>query len=735
MQKEPSKGFKGLVENWQSDFLAAISVAMVALPLSIGIALASGVPPMSGILSVVIGGVVTTFFRSSYVTINGPGAGLIAVILSTIKALDDGTDNVFGYVLAAILVSGVFQVLFGLLKLGRFADIFHSSIIKGILAAIGIIIIANQLHITMGIQNPSLDAIQSIIYDIKHIPDINPFVFIISIFGLLLLIFHSKISYKVFHVLPAPVWLMTFSIPFVYFFNFFEPHELQFLNRDYYVGPELLVNIPSNLLSSIMLPNFAKINTYAFWSSAISITMISSIVTLASSKAVDKLDPYKRKTDLNKELIGVGMSTIVSGFLGGLPIITVIVRSTVNVHNHAKTKWSNLYHGLLIVVFIFLLTPFILQVPLSALAILLVFTGYKLASPKVFKQSFEQGLEQLVFVVSTIIITLKTDLLMGIFGGIGTTLLIHMLVAKVPLKTFFKMMYDSGTELKSDGENTFVLNVKGIANFLTSIKYDKLLKQIPKGTKVFIDFSQARLVDYSILEETYEFQRLHNLEGGKVMVHGFDKHVSSSSHKLSLKLLTSNNHQLTKRELKIKEIADENGWSYKYEPVGSVMFYETFYFFKSRPIAKKLNSIFSQDQNIKWEIADITFEEGAFMASEEYNTTVGLIKLPFSIPKFTIEKKGILDKYLNISHRDIDYKIYDNFSNDFIVKVENKAEMDDFFHDELKAMIQNSDINHIESNGNAILVFNEHLRIVQISKYFNLIAFMEELRKILVKTN
>ncbi len=364
----PKKGLKGLAENWQSDLLAAISVSLVALPLGLGIALASGVPPMAGIISAIVGGIVTTLYRGSHIGINGPTAGLIAVILASISSLDDGTGNALNYVLAAIVVSGGLQVLLGLFRMGRFADIFHSTVIHGVLAAIGIIIFAKQIHSALGTTTEATGIIETIIDAFHQLPNANPFVVIISLVGLALLIFHSRINYKLFHFLPAPLWVLMLAIPFVYLFNFFEYHELSFLGTMHSVGPHLLIDIPENIMDSIAHPDFSRMDSMAFWNSVMGITLIASIESLASAKAIDKLDPYRRRTDLNKDLIGIGLSTMASGLIGGLPVITVIVRSTVNVHNHAKTKWSNFYHGALLLLFIFVLAPVIQKVPLCALA-------------------------------------------------------------------------------------------------------------------------------------------------------------------------------------------------------------------------------------------------------------------------------------------------------------------------------------------------------------------------------
>ncbi len=549
MEVIPKKGFQGLVENWQSDLIAAVSVALIALPLSLGIALAAGAPPMAGILSAIVGGVVTTFYRGGHISVNGLAKGVIAVILLGIALLDDGSGQAFNYVLAAVVVSGAIQVLLGLLKLGRFADLFHSSVIHGILAAIGIIIFAKQIHVALGTHSDSPNIIANLIDAVLLLPHANPFAVIISLVGLLLLLFHSKISYKFFHILPTPMWVIMLSIPFVYAFNFFELHELSFLGKSYEVGPHLLLDIPDNILESIMYPNFGKIDTAEFWTTVLSILMITSIESLAITKAIDKIDPYKRKTDLNKDLTGIGLSTMAAGLIGGLPVIAVIIRSTVNVHNGAKTKWSNMYQGLLLLLFIVVLSPIMQQVPLCAFAILLVYTGFKLASPKVFKQVKSHGIEQLIFFTGTMILTLYTNLLIGLFGGLLLALVSHLVLARVSVPRFFKMIFNSGSNLVLKPDGSYDLKVRGIANFLSILNINKLLSQIPSGAKATIDLSETRLVGFTVLEDLYDFQKIHENMGGNVQITGLDKHISSTNHKLATKIKTDAVEPFTKRQI------------------------------------------------------------------------------------------------------------------------------------------------------------------------------------------
>ena len=727
----PATGFKGLKENWRNDFSAAISVSLVALPLALGIAVASGVSPMAGVLSAIIGGIVTTFFRGGNLSINGPAAGLIAAILGGLVALD-GNIN---YVLAAIVVSGAIQTLFGFLKMGRFAKLLPSSVLHGILAAIGVIIFAKQIHYALGTTSDADTIIGTLLDVFYKLPEINPFVFLISFVGVLALIFYKKINQKFIRAIPSPMWVLLLALPIVFGFDFFNEHSISIFGNTYGVGPELLIDIPDNPLDSIMHPDFAMIGTTPFWLTVLSITTIATVVTLASARAVDKLDPYKRTTNLNKDLIGVGLSSMVSGALGGLPIITVIVRSTVNVNSNAKTKWSNLYHGLFLILFVLILAPVLRSVPLAALAAILVHTGFKLASPKVFKHAYDQGIEQLLFLSSTLIITLFTDLLYGIAGGILITLFLHMLLAKVGFVRFFKMIYKSGSKIYRLENGTYDVKLKGINNFLYALQLDKLLKEIPAGSTVRIDMSKTRLVDLSIMENLIDFKRIQDDQGGDVKLIGLDNHVSSTSHNRALKIVTGRiKKRITKRQIRLQKTAISNGWSFEREVDWNTSYLRNFHFFDSRPIEMKMNSLqgLDKENNAHWEIADIVFDEGALLALEVYQTTVQVVKLPTTIPKFIIDKEGLFDKVFDRvkvitgTKGDIDFKKYTDFSNKFQLSGENEAEIRAFFTDDLIRFLEENEIHHIESNGEALMIF-KYIHIARTDEVKNMLTFATNL--------
>ena len=729
MEITPKKGFQGLVENWQSDLIAGISVALIALPLSLGIALAAGAPAMSGILSAIVGGVVTTLYRGGHISVNGPAKGVIAVILLGIAILDDGSGQAFNYVLAAVVVSGAIQVLLGILKLGRLADIFHSSVIHGILAAIGIIIFAKQIHVAMGTYSDSPSIIQNLIDAILYLPQANPFVVIIALAGLLLLLFHSKISNRFFHILPPPMWVIALSIPFVYVFNFFDEHTLSFLGNAYEVGPSLLLDIPDNIMDSIMHPNFGKINTIEFWTTVLSILIITSIESLAIAKAVDKIDPYKRKTDLNKDLTGIGLSTMVAGLIGGLPIIAVIIRSTVNIHNGAKTKWSNMYQGLLLLLFIVVLSPIMRQVPLCAFAILLVYTGFKLASPAVFKQVYNQGIEQLIFFTGTMVLTLYTNLLIGLLGGLLLAMISHMLLAKVSIPRFFNMVYNSGTNLISKSDGSYDLKIKGIANFLGILKIDKLVAQIPSGADVKIDLSETRLVGMTYMDYLVDYLIMQKDTGGEVIIKGLDSHVSSSTHNRALKIsLNSSAPKLSPRQSRLQNLANENDYQYTNKVDWDTIYLKKFHFFEIRPIERKSNCLKGtfKNLNVSWEIADVTFNEGAAFSAESFNTTLMVLKLNKRIPIFTMEKEGVFEKIFDrvmafTGYKDIDFEMYPNFSKKFLIMGNNESEIRSFFTDEIIRFFENHQIYHLESNGEGLVIFDK----IKLARTDETIAFID----------
>ncbi|MDD5215832.1 MAG: SulP family inorganic anion transporter, partial [Methylococcales bacterium] len=403
-----------LKTHWRDDLLSGFLVFLIALPLCLGIAMASGFPPSSGIITAIIGGMMVSRFNGSFVTINGPAAGLIVVVYDAVQSLGEG-DAMAGYryALAAIVMASVIQILMGVFKAGRLSSFFPASVVHGMLAAIGIIIMAKQIHVVLGV-TPEKGSLFSTIAQIPHsFANLNLEIAVIGFAGLAILIIWSLIQNKTLKMIPAPLVVVLMGMFFAHYFEL-EHEHIYLLTPEHTpaaeVGPKFLVAISENFTSSFYFPDFGKFFTVEFWEAVVAIALVGSLESLLSAMAVDKLDPCKRHSDLNKDLTAVGVGNLVAGSIGGLPMIAEIVRSSANVNNGAKTQWANFFHGTFLLIFVVFFPHLIHSIPLAALASLLVFTGFRLASPREFANVMGIGKEQLFIFVATIISVIATDL-------------------------------------------------------------------------------------------------------------------------------------------------------------------------------------------------------------------------------------------------------------------------------------------------------------------------------------
>ncbi len=540
----PKTGLAGLQENWRNDLLAGFLVFLIAMPLCLGISMASGFPPSAGIITAIIGGVLVSRLSGSFVTINGPAAGLIVVVLGAVQSLGEGDAMVgYRYTLAAIVVASVFQVLMGLFKAGRLSSFFPASVVHGMLAAIGIIIMAKQIHVVLG-NAPAKDS--SLISTIVQIPNsvinLNPEIAIIGFSGLAILIVWSLVKNPILKMIPAPLIVVLVGIGLGRWFDLDHEHLYLFLpdatflpHHEATVGPKFLVAISDNFMSSFYFPDFGKIATLEFWEAVVSICLVGSLESLLSAMAVDKLDAYKRHSNLDKDLTAVGVGNLLSGLVGGLPMIAEIVRSSANVNNGAKTAWANFFHGLLLLLFVALFPRLIHSIPLAALASLLVFTGFRLASPKEFGKVLGLGKEQLIMFIITIIGVIATDLLVGVFIGIVTKLCIH-LFRGVKISNLFKMDF----EIIKQNNDIIRININGAAIFSNMLGLKDAMKNLEQGKTVIFELNHAYLLDHTVMEFFHDFQHDYEAEGGKCQFLGMDYHEPFADHPLAARRIKQN---------------------------------------------------------------------------------------------------------------------------------------------------------------------------------------------------
>jgi MFS superfamily sulfate permease-like transporter len=512
---------------WKADLGSGFLVFLIALPLCLGISMASGFPPTAGILTAVIGGLIVSFVGSARLTIKGPAAGLIVIALGAVTELGAG-DNVLGYkrALAVIMVAGVIQIVFALLRAGAVGDLMPPSVVHGMLAAIGVIIISKQTHVALGVTPQAKEPLH-LLAEIPHsILNLNPEVFFIGFLSLLILFGLPLVKAQWIRLIPGPMLVLLMAIPLGLYFDLEHEHNYVLSNHLFHVGPAFLIRLPGSLASTISFPDFSAILSAASLKYIVMFSLVGSIESLLSVSAVDSLDPERRSSDMNKDLLATGIGNTVAGALGGLPMISEIVRSKANIDNGAKSHWSNFFHGMFLLLSLALIPNLLQEIPLAALAGMLIYTGFRLASPKEFAHVYRIGPEQLVLFTVTMSVTLATDLLVGVGVGMLLKVIFH-LKNGARLRSLFRAIVE---EERNGGE--LVLRVHEAAIYTNFLGLKRRLQNLDDTVEtVIIDFEKAWVVDHTVLEKLHTMER--SWPKRRLILTGLDGHEKSSNHDLA----------------------------------------------------------------------------------------------------------------------------------------------------------------------------------------------------------
>lgn len=490
-----------MFKHLKSDLPASIVVFFVALPLCLGIALASGAPLFSGLIAGIIGGIVVGALSGSNIGVSGPAAGLAAIVLTAIGALG-GYQNF----LVAVVLGGVIQLVFGILKAGIIGYYFPSSVIKGMLTGIGIIIILKQIPHFFGYDSDpegdfaffQVDGENTFSEILNTVNNISPGATLIAIIGLAILILWDSVltkKSKIFQLIQGPV--VAVAVGIIYYLSTAD-HEVLGISKEHLVS----VPVPENLTSffgQFSFPNFSAITNPQIWVTGFTIALVASLETLLCVEATDKLDPYKNVTPTNRELLAQGTGNIISGLIGGLPITQVIVRSSANIQSGGRTKLSAIIHGFFLLFSVILIPTVLNMIPLSVLAAILFIVGYKLAKPALFKKMYDLGWKQSIPFFVTVIGIIFTDLLIGI--GLGLCVGIFVILLKSYQNSHFLRK-----EKNTDGKDIIKMTLAEEVTFFNKGAILKELESIPENTYLEIDKLNTRYLDYDIIEILEDFR-------------------------------------------------------------------------------------------------------------------------------------------------------------------------------------------------------------------------------------
>jgi MFS superfamily sulfate permease-like transporter len=716
----PKDGLQGLRENWKADSLSGFLVFLLALPLSLGIAKASGFPAAMGVLTAMIGGLVVSIFQGGRLTIKGPAAGLITVCIAAVTELDTlRIDGASGVQLAcgAIVVMAVIQFVFGILKFGSYSDFFPHSAVHGMLAAIGVLIFAKQFPVLLGVDSmytKGLSPIQLFTHIPTFIQHTDPEIAAIGLTSLLI-IFGLPSLGGVFKKIPSPIVVLAFMIPLGMALKIGES------------SPASLVFIGDFWRDVKLNASFSAIDTLVFWKYVLMFLFVNSLESLLTVKAIDGLDPFKRQSDYNKDLRALSIGNGLSGLLGGLPMISEVARSSANVSNGARTRWANFFHGLFLLVSMLVLIPVIEMIPTAALAAMLIAVAYRLASPKEFIGTYNVGPEQLVIFVVTIIVTVAEDLLVGVGAGILTKLMFHV-VNGAPLKSLFKAEYET-----SEINNETVVIVRGAATFSNFIGYRKLWAKLDHSKSITFNFSNAKLVDHSFMERLHHFEEEAHAAGGKVAWVGLEKFSPYSNHPLAARrvgkeLPNRMEIKLTPRQMELRAFAGECDFVYYPQRVRSAFKFRDFPIEKGTKILYEENILSKYTAYGKVDVSDIILTEGVRQAGVDTRITIAHVSdLEFEVPDFALEPEQLWNKLSALSSgHDIDFEKHPQFSRKFYLRSSDEPAVRKFFTEDVINFLETHDGVHLEVHRNKMLVYlkRDELRSAEIKR---MIDFIEDL--------
>lgn len=512
-----------------NDALAGFLVFLVALPLSLGVAMASGAPPVAGVVTAVVGGLPTPFLGGARLTIKGPAAGLIVLVLGAITELGAG-DAALGYrrALAVGVIAAVLQIGLAMLRVARFGAAAPTTVVHGMLAAIGVIIFTKQAHVLMGVSPTSMSPLALLAELPQSLARDNPEVLMVGSISLAILLAWPWLGRRVPALarVPGPLAVLAVAIPLGVFFRFDTPHDYALFGRTFHLGPELLLVVPEHLSDVLVFPDFDVVWSAASLKYVLMFALVGSLESALSVIAVDSLDPARRASDADRDLFSVGVGNLVAALLGGLPMISEIVRSKANVDAGATSGRANFYHGLFLLIFVAALPGLLHLVPLAALAAMLVHTGLRLVSPSEIAHVKHLGVDQLAIFVATFVATLAIDLLVGLALGVALKLAIHAVRAR-SLRALFGTSVHT---LRGAGDGVLEIRVVGPATFLTVPRVQAAFHEgdDPSVGRVVLDLWGADLVDHSFLERVRAFA--DELPAATLEVRGLERLAPVSAH-------------------------------------------------------------------------------------------------------------------------------------------------------------------------------------------------------------
>jgi len=743
MTESPQNGLKGL-KHWRFDLLAGLQVSLVSLPLSLGIAIASGAPPVTGLISAIIAGLIFPFLGGAYVTISGPAAGLAPALLAGMLALGGG-DLAAGYplLLVAICITGLLQILLAFFKTGRYAIFLPVTVVEAMLAAIGLIIIIKQIPALMG---AILPASKSMLASVVKLPQallqIEWGVLFIGSISLFLIFYLNKSKHEWMRKVPPPLFVTLLGILLAFVFN---------------LDAKYLISMPESILDGgITVPAFGEVFSRPdlWWGVlvvVITLTLIDGVESLATIKAVDKIDPFQRKSDPNVTLRAMGVSNTLSSIFGGLTIIPGGIKSRTNIDAGGRTLWANFYNATFLLLFLFVATDFISMVPLSAIAAILIYVGWKLCEYKVFTKTYSVGRDQLIIFIITIISVLATDLLWGILIGMSAEVVMllyllmpsfrRVLTGRISLHQSYSLLWENFKSLFSspiikiktlerDGVAHYEMTISSLVCF-NLLHLDKLLASLPPKEGVTLIITESgRIIDHTAMEYLHQFEEESVRDGRVFELVGIENFFQFTRHSLAARMqdavLIKEQARRSEREVQMEQLSKQYELDFQ-SGIISAFNLEDFVYMRRGSDKEECNGMTGEYMGCEIHLSDYSHTSPPDYYSKHWHTMVTLrcpTELTSAIPDLVITPGHYLERYL-VDFDEVAFSQNQKFAEKYRLFTKDGADPLPHLSPKLIEFIVKHDDFYIEVSKGVMLVFRRHQALANADEIAELLSFAE----------
>ncbi|MCU0417566.1 MAG: SulP family inorganic anion transporter [Cytophagaceae bacterium] len=700
----PSASFHSLQKFYTHDLLSGFIVALITLPLSIGIATASGFPPISGIYTALISGFIITFISGTHIDIKGTSSGLYVILFSAMQyyAQPMFSGSPVTFVLACIFGAGILQIFFAFLRFGVLGDSLPSSAILGMMASLGLLLALKQVYSLVGSTLKPTQSLELILWLPAALSEGVPAIACIGIISILIMILCTYLPVSVKPFVPAPLVVIVVGVVLS---EFLQLSTLEAENQTTY-----LLHLPSTLWDGITTPNFSHFFEWNSLGYVLIIAFAGTLETITSSKAIEMADPEKRKTRLNKDLLSIGIGNTLLSLIGGLPMSSDVKRGIINVNYGAKSSWSNFYHALILLLLFLLGNSFIQKIPMAALAGILIFFAYKLISPKQLSATYNIGTEQLVVFLSTLVISFFSNMVIGLLCGIVIELLIYLY-----LGISWKGIFKCNLTTQSNSPDELNISISDAAIFSNFYSLSKIIRTLPQQAQVKINFSNSTLIDHTFLEQLHYVQKKLEEQGGSLSIEGLDYHFNLSQHPLASRRVMDVTLQLKPRQEALQQYALEKSWIFEKRMLSNVEKYASFLQSKQMKIVALENSMKGMYRTLSFEFADPIVELNVNHRIQKIKMTSAYFRIDgLSLPDFTLEPDSFTSDYVftkETGWQDINFESHPNFSYYYILTGPDETAVRNFFTPTLIELLERNKGFRIECRQQTLFIYTKARRI------------------------